>query len=140
MLERVAWGKRRSTDGNIKTDRLGLLEHSIDVAAVFESLAAIPLIRRRLENLAKTKLTESLIARLEVLAFLHDLGKASVGFQSKSIEEAIRLSWLAKAKIGFNQCGHTRVVAGVLFNSKIQGALLDRFPLIEMVSVGGIAT
>ena len=83
MLERVAWGKRRSTDGNIKTDRLGLLEHSIDVAAVFESLAAIPLIRRRLENLAKTKLTESLIARLAVLAFLHDLGKASVGFQSE---------------------------------------------------------
>ena len=132
MLERIAWGKRCSTDGNIETDRLGLIEHSIDVAAVFESLVAIPLIRRRLETLAKTRLTESQIARLAVLAFLHDLGKASVGFQSKSIEEAIRPSWLAKAKIGFNQCGHTRVVAGVLFNSKIK----DRFPLAEMVFWG----
>ena len=132
MLERVAWGKRRSTDGNIETDRLGLIEHSIDVAAVFESLVAVPLICRRLETLAKTRMTESLIARLAVLAFLHDLGKASVGFQSKSIEEAIRSSWLDKAKIGLNQCGHTRVVAGVLFNSKIK----DRFPLAEMVQWG----
>ena len=126
------WGKRRSTDGNIETDRLGLIEHSIDVAAVLEALFAVPLIRRRLETLAKTKLTESLVARLAVLAFLHDLGKASVGFQSKSIEGAIRPSWLAKAKIGFNQCGHTRVVAGVLFNSKIK----ERFPLAEMVQWG----
>lgn len=132
MLEHVAWGKRHSTDGNIEEDRLGLIEHSIDVAAVFESLVAVPLICRRLETLAKTKLTESLIARLAVLAFLHDLGKASVGFQSKSIEETMRPSWLAKAKIGFHQCGHTRVVAGVLFNSKLK----DRFPLAEMVLWG----
>ncbi len=98
MLERVAWGKRRSIDGDIET--LGLIEHSIDVAAVFESLVAIPLIRHRLETLAKAraKPTDSLIDRLAVLAFLHDLGKASVGFQSKSIEETIRPAWLAKAK------------------------------------------
>ena len=135
MLERVAWGKRRSTDGNIE-DRLGLIEHSIDVAAVLESLVAVPLIRRRLETLAKTRLTESLVARLAVLAFLHDVGKASVGFQSKSIEEAMRPSWLAKAKIRFNQCGHTRVVAPLFFNSKIKSKIKDRFPLAEMVQWG----
>ncbi len=135
MLERVAWGKRRSTDGNIE-DRLGLIEHSIDVAAVLESLVAVPLIRRRLETLAKTRLTESLVARLAVLAFLHDVGKASVGFQSKSIEEAMRPSWLAKAKIDFNQCGHTRVVAPLFFNSKIKSKIKDRFPLAEMVQWG----
>lgn len=132
MLEHTAWGKRRSTDGNIETDRLGLIEHSIDVAAVFESLVSVPLICRRLETLAKTRLTETLIARLAVLAFLHDLGKASVGFQSKSIEEAIRPSWRTKAEIDFNQCGHTRVVAGVLFNPKLK----DHFPLAEMALWG----
>ena len=121
-LDEEPWGKRRSTDGNIEIARLGLTEHSMDVAAVFEALAALPSIRDRLARLAGGELTETVIARLAVLAFLHDIGKASVGFQSKALpaEYSVRGRWLADARIEWIQCGHTRVVAGLLFNAEMK--------------------
>ncbi|MDE0457773.1 MAG: CRISPR-associated helicase Cas3' [Chromatiales bacterium] len=127
------WGKRRSTDGNIETARLGLAEHSMDVAAVFDALAALPSIRDRLARLAGGELTETVIARLAVLAFLHDIGKASVGFQSKSLPTELRGRWLADARIEWNQCGHTRVVAGLLFNAEMKRKMVHTgFPLADM--------
>ena len=132
-LSKEPWGKRQSTSGNIETARLGLAEHSMDVAAVFEALAALPSIRARLERLAGDELTETVIARLAVLAFLHDIGKANVGFQSKSLPTELRGRWLADARIEWNQCGHTRVVAGLLFNIEVnRETAATGFPLDNM--------
>ena len=132
-LNEVPWGKRRSTHGNLETARLGLAEHSMDVAAVFESLAALPSIRTRLARLATCDLTEALIARLAVLVFLHDIGKASVGFQSKSRAAELRPRWLTRTGIRGGQCGHTRVVAGLLFNRDVNRTMVDTgFPLADM--------
>lgn len=55
----------------------------IDVAACFEYLCSCRSIRRSLENAAGRALEEQDIARLAVLAFLHDIGKANSGFQAK---------------------------------------------------------
>ncbi len=60
-----------------------LIDHMIDVAACFECLCSCHSIRRALENEAGRKLDERDIARLSVLAFLHDIGKANSGFQAK---------------------------------------------------------
>ena len=131
-LSAEPWGKRRSTDGNVETARLGLAEHSIDVAAVFEALAGIPSIGRTLQRLTDVELTDATIARLSVLAFLHDLGKTSGGFQSKCLPDDRRRIWLQRAKIAHYQCGHTRVIAGLLFNTAIGSRLADFFPLAAM--------
>ena len=133
MLKEEAWGKRRSSEENIETARLGLVEHSMDVAAVFEALAALPSIRSRLDQLARVELSETTLARLCVLAFLHDIGKASVGFQSKAIPDHARAAWIAGVGIRSFQCGHTRVVAGLLFNSAIRKGMRERFPLDKML-------
>ena len=60
-----------------------LLDHMIDVAACFEHLCSCHSIRRSLENAAKRTLDTRDIARLCVLVFLHDIGKANSGFQAK---------------------------------------------------------
>ena len=105
----------------------------MDVAAVFEALAVLPSIRDRLARLAGGELTETVIARLALLAFLHDIGKVSVGFQSKSLPTEVRGRWLADARIEWNQCGHTHVVAGLLFNAEMKRKMVDTgFPLADM--------
>lgn len=62
---------------------LGLVEHSIDVAAVAEALAALPVVRRRLEALAGRALTGADMARFGFFAGLHDAGKANSGFRAR---------------------------------------------------------
>lgn len=60
-----------------------LVDHLIDVAACFERLCQCRSIRRALEQAAGRALTPRDLARLTVLVFLHDLGKANSGFQSR---------------------------------------------------------
>lgn len=60
-----------------------LVDHLIDVAACFERLCQSRSIRRALEQAAGRALTPRDLARLTVLVFLHDLGKANSGFQSR---------------------------------------------------------
>ena len=93
------WAKLRLSGG--KLERLGLEQHSVDVAAVFGALVEIPVVRDRLEQLGRMPLTAASLARLSVLAFLHDIGKASAGFQSKSLPAEARPSWLARAGCWF---------------------------------------
>ena len=76
--------------GKLKRDDLGtvigwhpLVDHMIDVAACFASLSTCHSIRRAMEKAADRELDERDIARLSVLVFLHDLGKANSGFQAK---------------------------------------------------------
>ena len=128
-LTAAPWAKlRRLEDGRLA--RLSLEQHSMDVAAVFEALVEIPVVRARLEQLARTAMTATSIAQLSVLAFLHDIGKASAGFQSRTLADEVRPAWLSKAGIKPHQCGHTRVVAGLLFDAVRCRRMAEGFPLL----------
>lgn len=61
-----------------------LAHHCADVAACFEVIAALPVVRARLERSAGRTLLAADIVRLAVLAFLHDCGKLHPGFQAKA--------------------------------------------------------
>lgn len=76
--------------GKLERDNLGvvigwhpLVDHMIDVAACFECLSTCQSIRRAMVETAGRELDERDIARLSVLVFLHDIGKANSGFQAK---------------------------------------------------------
>lgn len=60
-----------------------LVDHMADVAACLARLCACHSVRRALERTGQRALDDRDIARLAVLAFLHDLGKANSGFQAK---------------------------------------------------------
>ncbi|HWO99907.1 MAG TPA: CRISPR-associated helicase Cas3' [Methylococcus sp.] len=70
------WGKLSSC-GRIHP----LVDHALDVAWVFHSLAAR--FRARLSATTATHLSEAHLHRLSAVAFLHDLGKCNRGFQAK---------------------------------------------------------
>lgn len=79
----VAWGKlARDTSGNL-TGAHPLLDHMTDVAACFLALAECAAVRRSLERTARRDLDWVDLQRLAVLVFLHDVGKANAGFQSR---------------------------------------------------------
>ena len=78
-----AWGKlARDKSGQISGIH-PLLDHMTDVAACFLELAECSSIRRSLENAAGRTLDAADLQRLAVLVFLHDVGKANAGFQSR---------------------------------------------------------
>lgn len=81
MNNGAPWGK--FSDG--KSHHLA--HHCADVAACFETLASLPTVRARLERAAGISLSSVHIARLAVLAFLHDCGKLHPGFQAKGWPE-----------------------------------------------------
>lgn len=93
---------------------------------------ALPSILRRLEMLAKRALRPVDLERLAVLALLHDIGKASAGFQSKRLTDDERASFLKRKGIRPDQCGHTRVVAGLLHNRSIRRRFEEKWPLKEI--------
>ena len=66
-------------------ERIHLLEcHLADVGACFEALLAQPVIRRRLaQSGGRDDLDPATVARLSLLAALHDIGKVNVGFQTQ---------------------------------------------------------
>ena len=75
-----AWGKFDEASGRIHR----LEHHCADVAACFEALLRGPVLRARFAQAAgASDLADSTAARLTFLAFLHDFGKLSVGFQFK---------------------------------------------------------
>lgn len=79
-----------------------LVDHMVDVAACLERLVRCRSIWRALERSAGRALTERDIARLAVLAFLHDIGKANSGFQAKrwKREPDVPKNWPAHAGHG----------------------------------------
>ena len=79
----VAFGKLCRDDGDAIIGWHPLADHMIDVAACFECLSTCHSIRRAMEKTAGRELDECDIARLSVLVFLHDIGKANSGFQAK---------------------------------------------------------
>lgn len=76
----LAWGKLdRLISGAVQSHCL--VDHMTDVAAVMHRLMCLPTVNRALEQAAGRSLEDIDRARLAVLAFLHDIGKANVGFQ-----------------------------------------------------------
>ncbi len=82
----AAWGKLSPPmPPDMQPVRLPLAHHCIDVAMVFLSLCAVPGIQARWRQINnEADLSDGQIARLAVLAFLHDLGKCNRGFQAKA--------------------------------------------------------
>jgi CRISPR-associated endonuclease/helicase Cas3 len=74
------WGKLGAAG------RHHLAHHCADVAACFEAICALPVVRARLERAAERdrKFSSLGIARLCALVFLHDCGKLHPGFQAKA--------------------------------------------------------
>lgn len=83
QLKFVAWGKLSRDKSGQLTGEHPLLDHMTDVAACFLALAECPAIRRSLEDTAGRSLDAVDLQRLAVLVFLHDVGKANAGFQSR---------------------------------------------------------
>lgn len=75
------WGKLHHADGATTTH--SLIDHMTDVAAVMSHLLHLPAVRRSLQQAAGRNLTDTDRARLAVLTFLHDIGKANAGFQGR---------------------------------------------------------
>lgn len=77
------WGKLSLTDGQPR-EWHPLLHHCADVAACAEALLSSTLLGERLARLGRiAALDDVQIARLAVLAALHDIGKFNRGFQAK---------------------------------------------------------
>jgi CRISPR-associated endonuclease/helicase Cas3 len=96
-----AWGKlRRADDGSVRIHPL--CDHMTDVAACLDAVARCAAVRQALDTAAGRPLTEVDLARLAVLAFLHDIGKANAGFQGRC--------WLAsdpRSRHWPHACGHS---------------------------------
>ncbi len=79
----IAWGKLSRDPSGQLTGMHSLLDHMTDVAACFLALAECDGVRRSLERTACRDLDSADLQRLAVLVFLHDIGKANAGFQSR---------------------------------------------------------
>ena len=66
-----------------RTSFLPLPAHCLDVAIVFRQLVALGSIRHRLGTAIGTDLTDAQLDRLAIIAGLHDIGKANLGFQRR---------------------------------------------------------
>jgi CRISPR-associated endonuclease/helicase Cas3 len=82
MKSNLFWGKA-VIEGEEPLVLLPLSSHCLDVAAVFQALTKLKVIRARLEAAAGTKLSDEQLDRLAVVSLLHDLGKSNIGFQNK---------------------------------------------------------
>lgn len=74
----IAWGKL-----NASGSKHPLMAHMLDVAACFAAVTQLHSVRKALDRVAGRELTNQDLARLDALAFLHDVGKANAGFQAK---------------------------------------------------------
>ena len=122
----VAWGKLGKCQGLHP-----LASHMLDVAACFRALGEVKTVRRALERTGFCTLTERDLMRLSVLAFLHDIGKANAGFQSKRWTTNARpapIGWPAPA-------GHTSEALCIFENDRLHH-LLEELPVEEMATWG----
>jgi len=128
----VAWGKLKRNGEAIHTHPL--IDHMLDVAACFAELSRCRAIRRAIENTAGRDLDDADLARLAVLAFLHDIGKANAGFQSRrwvSADEGPR-TW-PRAPYGHSAEGWALVTGNV---GSTATSVLSGLPLSDFSAWG----
>lgn len=127
--------------GKLKRDDLGavigwhpLVDHMIDVAACFACLSTCHSIHRAMEKAAGRELDERDIARLSVLVFLHDIGKANSGFQAKRWKNSqdILRAWPVRIHAGHG------IEAIKLFNDPLARKPIES--LIEKICLWGDAS
>ena len=109
------WGKLNFGSDGTLNEWLSLAQHCLDVAAVFYGMVCLPTIRFRLEASAGRPLNEIDLQRLAVIALLHDVGKANLGFQEKPF---IPSGEQARA-------GHIRELAPLFVDPELQGRLAE---------------
>lgn len=126
-----AFGKLEGNADDLATRWHPLIDHMIDVAACFVRLAQCRSIRRAMAQSAGREITEQDIARLAVLAFLHDIGKANSGFQAKRWKEKIPQNWPTLP------AGHGKEVFSLF---KVRSASQAIEPLIQEVCAWGEAS
>ena len=114
-----------------KIDRSGdawlpLADHMTDVGRCFERLCRCNALNRALCHLSRRPLDEVDLARLALLAYLHDLGKASSSFQSKRwrVKEERPRHWPVPS-------GHGREALALFTTPNLQPLALA-LPLDEM--------
>ncbi len=120
------WGKFRPVEQGGPA-WLPLVDHAADVAAMLQALLRIPQIRSRLARTAGRPLTETDLARLAVLAFLHDFGKCASGFQRKLVEPEAGI-------------GHMRAALALLGGDGLAASLLEALELHALVAWGSEET
>jgi CRISPR-associated endonuclease/helicase Cas3 len=116
------WGKIRIHDEKDSSfiSWLPLELHCLDVALVFRALVSMPVIRRSLEAAARTQLRDEQLDRLAVLALLHDVGKANLGFQYKVFDPRAP------------KAGHIRELAPLLFEPDLNSSFAAAIELDSM--------
>ncbi|NCA72075.1 MAG: CRISPR-associated endonuclease Cas3'', partial [Sphingobacteriia bacterium] len=125
-----AFGKlERSQDGTISAWH-PLIDHLIDVAACFHRLCCCRSIRRSMEKASGRALGSKDLARLTVLVFLHDLGKANCGFQAKRwLQGAIPKGWP-------NYAGHGIEATKLFSDDDFLQALVALLPIDALCTWG----
>lgn len=86
----LAWGKLERHKTNQMVGMHPLLDHMTDVASCFLAMAECASVRRSLETTANRDFDDADLQRLAVLVFLHDVGKANAGFQSRRWQSSER--------------------------------------------------
>ena len=129
----VAWGKLSRDKSDQLTGVHPLLDHMTDVAACFLALAECAAVRRSLERTACRDLDSIDIQRLAVLVFLHDIGKANSGFQSRRWKSPARPpGYWPTSPFGHGPEGW-ELIANRVLNAEHYAAGL---PIAEIVSWG----
>jgi len=129
----IAWGKLNRTSSGSTTFIHPLLDHMLDVANCFLALADTSGVKRALNLAANRTLSEVDLSRLAVLTFLHDIGKANSGFQSRYWQAPERppSNW-PTAPFGHGPEGWALVTCAVA-NAE---SLLESLPLTQMATWG----
>lgn len=130
----VAFGKLERDDHGNCARVHPLIDHMIDVAMCFHALSCCRGISRALNKAAERELTSQDRARLAVLAFLHDIGKANSGFQAKRWrnERDIPTDWPVHVHAGHGSEVHA------LFDEPSARAAIS--PLLEQICAWGDAS
>jgi CRISPR-associated endonuclease/helicase Cas3 len=130
----VAWGKLARDESDQLTGVHPLLDHMTDVAACFLALAECAAVRRSLERTAWRDLDDVDLQRLAVLVFLHDIGKANAGFQSRRWRspEHPPDDWTARTPSGHGPEGWALISGGVHNAAQYLAGL----PIAEIASWG----
>lgn len=98
----AAWGKFSAPNSH-----LPLSQHMDDVADCFAALIRLPLLQNRLAKIIGSAPGPVTLARLGVLAWLHDVGKLSSAFQARALNPALRAGHTAQGWHVFDQQGET---------------------------------